>query len=968
MTIIEEVSNNLEETNSKVNVDDEETTNESSADNSADDPEDGEPEPDEFADPEPEVPVTGSNEDIDTSLKAEQLEGEQIITPVIEAEEHAEEKASDSRSSFFPPESKEQVSLDPDIMKVSYHQTKDKSDTPQDPTSQPDSEKPDLTSRRISDEEISEPISPEELNAHTSASLHSQDVVQDTTNHSSIEELDRPDTSLEFPKKESLDKVGRDSEVSTLILTDSAVLEELKQADQKATLISSLINELKQSLQERREKKEVTEDDKAQIEKKHQQLMEKLTEFENMTLHVQGLVGLEPTVLIPKSLSLEEIAEPFSTEVPPPRVPHEVPFPSVIPGAPLFTPPVSTAFSNLEDRLPNVIVTGLIDGMPGIVVCHKPVKRLNATPEGKAQELVGSLAGRLSDSYSLQEKLASENVDLETSRFTLEQALLQKDSAVETLQKKVEGLQKDIKIMMSENCSLSEQLTRIRPQVRLNTLLKGELWLIDKNAPFDSHADFVGDKPAGDMATRIKQYSHSTAILERQMNELESEVKSMNHELQQVQSEREKLQQQRKLLKCTTPTVCTPATCPTLAKQQLRELREKYARLQQDYDKKVQEVSQLRVDAEKHKDVAERAREEKEAAEAQNSILEDKLRRAELESKRASGMKDKMLDIEQQLQRTKQSLEQSKYDLEEAQGELQEKSLQCANYRNKYMQAEQTMEEQRRQLEKMEMNTAQATSALNIEIQRIKSQFQEKLQNLAPLPDLLNLAHKRVQEANQQRIMAECKYNEIAQELKDSNEKLQNMSRHDNEQSSRSTWGSDERSVLQARIESLEKKCAELKTENASFKKIVSVLEQDVDDQKKLVEEKEHDVAQLSNELEALRQETARTIARTKETADRNKHHMLGQLQEYERLLAQSRAGARAAQKDRDEIRQRLQSQINDLNDNFDQAQMRIQTLQSHVNVLKTSYSNIFAGEPPPVLSDSQSALDIDACYCNNYP
>nr|CAD7395851.1 unnamed protein product [Timema cristinae] len=934
MTIIEEVSNNLEDTNSKVNVDDEETTNESSADNSADDPEDGEPEPDEFAEP---------------------------------AEEHAEEKASDSRSSLFPPESKEQVSLDPDIMKVSYHQTNDKSDTPQDPTTQPDSEKLDLTSRRISDEEISEPISPEELYAHTSASLHSQDVVQDTTIQSSIEELDRPDMSLEFPNKESLVKVGRDSEVSSLILTDSAVLEELKQADQKATLISSLINELKQSLQERREKKEVTEDDKAQLEKKHQQLMEKLTEFENMTLHVQGLVGLEPTVLTPKSLSLEEIAEPFPTEVPPPRVPHEVPFPPIIPSVPLFTPPVSTAFSNLEDRLPNVIVTGLIDGMPGIVVCHKPVKRLKATPEGKAQELVGSLAGRLSDSYSLQEKLASENVDLETSRFTLEQALLQKDSAVETLQKKVEGLQKDIKIMMSENSSLSEQLTRIRPQ------------LIDKNAPFDSHADFLGDKPAGDMATRIKQYSHTTAILERQMNELESEVKSMNHELQQVQSEREKLQQQRKLLKCTTPTVCTPATCPTLAKkvqerkkdrkqQQLRELREKYARLHQDYDKKVQEVSQLRVDAEKHKDVAEKAREEKEAAEAQNSILEDKLRRAELESKRASGMKDKMLDIEQQLQRTKQSLEQSKYDLEEAQGELQEKSLQCANYRNKYMQAEQTMEEQRRQLEKMEINTAQATSALNIEIQRIKSQFQEKLQNLAPLPDLLNLAHKRVQEANQQRIMAECKYNEIAQELKDSNEKLQNMSRHDNEQSSRSTWGSDERSVLQARIESLEKKCAELKTENASLKKLVSVLEQDVDDQKKLVEEKEHDVAQLSNELEALRQETARTIARTKETADRNKHHMLGQLQEYERLLAQSRAGARAAQKDRDEIRQRLQSQINDLNDNFDQAQMRIQTLQSHVNVLKTSYSNIFAGEPPPVLSDSQSALDIDACYCNNYP
>lgn len=50
------------------------------------------------------------------------------------------------------------------------------------------------------------------------------------------------------------------------------------------------------------------------------------------------------------------------------------------------------------------------------------------------------------------------------------------------------------------------------------------------------------------------------------------------------------------------------------------------------------------------------------------------------------------------------------------------------------------------------------------------------------------------------------------------------------------------------------------------------------------------------------------------------------------------------------QIRQRMQAQITSLNENFEQAQLRIRSLQSHVNYLKSSYTNIFAPEiAPPV-------------------
>jgi len=62
------------------------------------------------------------------------------------------------------------------------------------------------------------------------------------------------------------------------------------------------------------------------------------------------------------------------------------------------------------------------------------------------------------------------------------------------------------------------------------------------------------------------------------------------------------------------------------------------------------------------------------------------------------------------------------------------------------------------------------------------------------------------------------------------------------------------------------------------------------------------------------------------------------------------------------QIRQKMQSQINNLNEAFKHAQGRIKSLQGHVNYLKTSYSNIFLGQGEA----PTSALPVDdSCDCN---
>lgn len=159
---------------------------------------------------------------------------------------------------------------------------------------------------------------------------------------------------------------------------------------------------------------------------------------------------------------------------------------------------------------------------------------------------------------------------------------------------------------------------------------------------------------------------------------------------------------------------------------------------------------------------------------------------------------------------------------------------------------------------------------------------------------------------------------------------------------------------LQKRLEETQEKLAECQEENERLKSELIALQEHVEDVERQLTEKAHEVAQLTAEVDNVREESARQVARTKERCETIRRSMQLQITDLERQLACCRALTRAAQKDRDEIRQKMQAQINNLNENFEDAQMRIRNLQGHVNFLKHSYTNVC---PPP-----------DMCNCGGVP
>lgn len=112
------------------------------------------------------------------------------------------------------------------------------------------------------------------------------------------------------------------------------------------------------------------------------------------------------------------------------------------------------------------------------------------------------------------------------------------------------------------------------------------------------------------------------------------------------------------------------------------------------------------------------------------------------------------------------------------------------------MQAQQLVEEQRRQLSALDMDNQRISEQINLEIQRVKVgrrparaqpvepatpltrpsslqiKFQEKLQELAPVPELLKATQLRLADAQQQQAGAEHRAEQLARELNCAREKV----------------------------------------------------------------------------------------------------------------------------------------------------------------------------------------------------
>ncbi|CAH2009726.1 unnamed protein product [Acanthoscelides obtectus] len=762
---------------------------------------------------------------------------------------------------------------------------------------------------------------------------------------------------------------------------DSAILKELDDAERQARETVNVIFELKKRVAELAQKEKMTEEEAKELEAKNKELEQLMILFEEKVKRIQQLI-------MQSNL-----------------------FESMMPIQPMLQ------MRHKEDTLPQVLVCGITEeNIPKIIVCDKkngkPKKaktprspqttavctpRSTCTPRGAvspSQEPVTStmiqqmpqhpqmnaFAQKLNECICMQEKLAAENANLEGTRYELQGALINKDQTVESLQRQLFGLQAELRMVCQENCALTQKLQQGGGA-----------------APYGPESSTSPSKqPCGkgravcpaDIETRLQEYSENTHNLECQLADMENDVRGMQEELTAVQKERAHLEHHRKMMCppqpcCRSPCLpppwmsmspCLPVPCSpppgtmpppcnceedtgSSADQQIKELREKYNLLQDDFKSKLKEVSTLRAENNNLKDTLEAERENLTVYQDKVRKLEDELKGLLGDKGKGAGLKEQLMEMEQQLNVSKQRFREAQDELEELRLLVQDQQQQMDDYRNKYLEAQQQVEEQRRHIDLMEMENQRVSEQVNLEIQRVKNQFQEKVQELMPLPDILKSTQLKLQEAQQMHLLAERNNEAITRELQMYKDKLQFLTNQLEMAKSNDALGKSEKDTLLQKIADLEQELKDMKEENYNFGTQISDLEDRLATCQLESDNRAHDILQLEANLDNVREESARQVARTKDRCEIVRKSMQNQINDLERQLAQCRAQAKAAQKDRDEVRQKMQTQICNLNENFEDATMRIRSLQGHVNFLKNTYG-VVTTDPCPKTSPP------DPCNC----
>ncbi|XP_068620215.1 outer dense fiber protein 2-like [Battus philenor] len=427
------------------------------------------------------------------------------------------------------------------------------------------------------------------------------------------------------------------------------------------------------------------------------------------------------------------------------------------------------------------------------------------------------------------------------------------------------------------------------------------------------------------------QCGGESSVLQKQLGAMEGEVKEIQMELAAIKRDRLDLHNRKR------PTIYAES-------EHVIEDTVYINKIQEDDFGKYPEISKLREELARAKNVADEERSQRQKYETKLKDLELKLNNI-CTTALASEKKESRKAVDEEILRLKTQIRDTKEELEEMRITVNEKTEQLQDYRLKYLQAQQQVEELKRQLDLYEYDNKQVSDQIQIEIQKMKMQFQEKLQELAPLPDLLKGSQIQLEEAKQMQRLAEESSQQLSNELHRVKEKLVLAVNNYNQEKAENSKFFEENAALRTSLDEKQREVCELSRYLDDLKCQVLRLEEKLLQEGNRCEEKSVECTKLQKELEELKAENSRAITRCKERSESMRRYMQTQISELERQLVQSRAQSRACQKERDEIRQRMQMQINNLQESFELVEIRLRSLQAQVASLKQSYSVILADE-----------------------
>ncbi|XP_053624185.1 myosin-14-like isoform X2 [Plodia interpunctella] len=729
---------------------------------------------------------------------------------------------------------------------------------------------------------------------------------------------------------------------------DDPLSRQIREVHNETRKSARIIRDSRARLLEIQKKMNLNETDVRELADRNELLLREMEKFDKLTRTVQAMVSAE----VVQCRKPRELQDQRDTR-------------DYVPGS-VYEPPMH---HEMKMNHPTVLLATNQE-TPGFVLCN-PAMRSKSEVD---------LTRKLSESYDMQEKLVADNADLEVKRYILYKELMTKDQNLETCRAQVKRLQGELKLMSKENNLLLEKLSKNNPEGDATEMNKP----CHKGFESDCQNEKFDVKLAEELVEKLENYKSSTLELEKQLGGLELEVHHIRVEMDKVKENPAPGSACRgggagvntcfeqppggppvppMTKSCGVcppcPAPCNPNAPPTPAEREVARLTIQLKQTEENFKTKVTECAMLRTELLKKKEELEKER-------CQHREVQHKLRDLEMrfeglatQTNMMLGSKEQAFEQEVNVSALKRCYREAREEIDELRILMKEQNDQLQDYRVKYLQAQQLVEEQRRQMDMMDMDNTRISEQINLEIQRVKIKFQEKLQELAPIPELLKATQMRLKDAQQSQAIAEHNAEQLARELNCAREKVHMLLHQSTKPPEKPPEkGADEKqmALLQQRIAQLTEANVTLKNEIERLKNQVLRMEESVLANEKRLQEKMHECAQLGGELDRARDEAARALTRANERTETIRKCMQTTVAELERQLAASRAQVKTAEKDREELQCRMTCQIQRLNENFEQAQFRILGLQAQVQTLRKTVSSTGEGD-----------VDNQECACKTF-
>ncbi|MGH0157218.1 UNVERIFIED_CONTAM: hypothetical protein FKN15_044026 [Acipenser sinensis] len=280
------------------------------------------------------------------------------------------------------------------------------------------------------------------------------------------------------------------------------------------------------------------------------------------------------------------------------------------------------------------------------------------------------------------------------------------------------------------------------------------------------------------------------------------------------------------------------------------------------------------------------------------------------------------------------------------------------SYKSQVLKTRSEADEYSLKLELAEEEGRQIREELNKEIDLVRRQLQGRMAELEPLPELLKLTERKLQESQEQVQSCDRRAAEQSSALTELRVKVEQQGSLVESVREKNLSLLEENKQLQQRVESLERKLEEANLQNRDLVQVIAKREESIHQNQLRLEEKTRECSAMARQLEAAIDDAKHQVDQNRDRAVSKERATQAKVLDLETQLSRTKTELNQHRRSKEDADRRFQSRLQDLRDRLEQSESTNRSLQNYVHFLKASYANVF-GDPALTSSTLQPPSPI---------